>query len=116
MELRVCGDCMKGNDASIAIDGTRSFESTTTHRVYGLPCETCGHYFFTDEPSCPVCASRFLSGTRTTPVALDRLSAPQPEPKHRLYGLPCPSGGHFYYADEPSCPVCGCRRLLDKRT
>lgn len=27
-------------------------------RLYGLPCAKCGAYYFSDEPSCPICERR----------------------------------------------------------
>ena len=33
----------------------------------------------------------------------------------RLYGLPCPKCGSYYFSDEPNCPVCE-GRSVNSRT
>lgn len=33
----------------------RSEQASASRRLYGLPCDKCGSYYYSDEPSCPVC-------------------------------------------------------------
>ncbi len=93
-------------------------------RLYGLPCTKCGAYFFSDEPNCPVCASRRLKQIpglqQQTMQGIDiaRSGPPQPVVKRkRLYGLPCPTCRAYYFSDEPKCPVCeSMRARMEKQS
>lgn len=110
--------------------------STKRERLYGLPCEKCGAWYFSDEAECPVCDNRRRdTGTSTKPARLygmpcekcgawyftDEPECPVCESRGRengtstmhmrLYGLPCKKCGAWYFSDEPKCPVCGSRRV-----
>ncbi len=48
--------------------------------------------------------------TSQSQVSIDATVAPVPIPRHtRLYRLPCPRCGTYYFEDEPTCPLCESR-------
>ncbi len=86
-------------------------------RLSGLPCPKCGSYYYSDEPSCPVCEGQRATSSRLAmqdtsqcPILLHEPGRSQPaKESKRLYGLPCAKCGCYYYSDEPSCPICSQR-------